>query len=246
MLPFITCLCPTYRRPKLLENSIACFMSQDYPLYRRRLLILDDAGQIQPQSSDGWEVLSTPVRFPNLPHKYKGLFAASQPKADIVCIWEDDDIYLPHHLSAHEEALRGDRLWSKSSKVLSTYTGKPELEVSTGRFFASIAIKRELWQQVGGLQDTARADFDQQFLSALKEAGGSPADPLEGSRGILPGYVFRWGSTAAYHGQGAMRSPDDTTWYDRCKDEGDKTPVGILSPKLDEESKLLLEFAKKV
>ena len=52
-LPFVSCLCPTYRRPKLLENSIACFLAQDYPADRRELIVLDDAGELENQTGDG-------------------------------------------------------------------------------------------------------------------------------------------------------------------------------------------------
>jgi hypothetical protein len=53
---------PTYDRPSLVRSSIACFLAQDHPPEQRRLLILDDAGQIEPQDGDGWTVWSTPVR----------------------------------------------------------------------------------------------------------------------------------------------------------------------------------------
>jgi glycosyltransferase involved in cell wall biosynthesis len=52
----ISCLMPTYGRPTLVQNAIACFLAQDYPAGKRRLLILDDAGQIAPQGGAGWFV----------------------------------------------------------------------------------------------------------------------------------------------------------------------------------------------
>lgn len=49
-LPFISCVCPTYKRPHMLRNSLACFLAQDYPKDRCELIILDDAGQYRSQS----------------------------------------------------------------------------------------------------------------------------------------------------------------------------------------------------
>ena len=72
-LPFVSCLCPTYRRPKLLENSIACFLAQDYPAHRRELIVLDDAGEFQNQTGAGWEIISIPRRFRSLPEKFNAL-----------------------------------------------------------------------------------------------------------------------------------------------------------------------------
>ena len=72
-LPMVSCLCPTYRRPKLLENSIACFLAQDYPADRRELIVLDDAGELQNQTGDGWQVSSIQRRFRSLPEKFDDL-----------------------------------------------------------------------------------------------------------------------------------------------------------------------------
>ena len=55
-LPLVSCLCPTYRRPQLLENSIACFLDQNYPADRRELVVLDDAGELQSQTGEGWQI----------------------------------------------------------------------------------------------------------------------------------------------------------------------------------------------
>ena len=66
----VSCLCPTYRRPKLLKNSIACFEAQDYPADRRELIILDDAGELQNQTGAGWQIISIQRRFRSLPEKF--------------------------------------------------------------------------------------------------------------------------------------------------------------------------------
>lgn len=258
--PFLTCLCPTYGRPRLLENAIACFLAQDYPKDRRYLAILDDAGQISDQAGNGWSLHSGSTRFPSLPEKYNAIamFGAPRHDTDVFVIWEDDDVYLPHHLSAHAAALQGSAVcqrsatlhgdgwhtahWSKPSRILSTYTGKPEQEGAAGRFFASIAISRELWRQVGGLPLTLRADFDQQFLARLREVGGSPADPLDHSPERIPGYCFRWSSTGAYHGQGKMRSPEDETWWAACALVEPREPVNELHPRFDEETQTIFKL----
>ena len=102
----LCCLMPTYGRPSLVQNAIACFLAQDYPAKRRRLLILDDAGQIAPQEGDGWSLCSTPIRMPTLIAKYAALEAVDAGWADAFVIWDDDDIYLPWHLSAHAIVLQ--------------------------------------------------------------------------------------------------------------------------------------------
>ena len=205
-LPFVSCLCPTYRRPQLLENSIACFLAQDYPVDRREMIILDDAGELQNQTEDGWQIISIARRFRSLPEKFNAL--AGLARGEILVVWEDDDIYLPHHISSHVAAMNG-RLWSKPSKVLSDYTGKVEEEDATGRFHGSLALTRQAFEKVRGWPLTLRGDFDQQLIARFNGLGIA-ADPCMIAN---PSYVFLWGSTGAYHGQALMRGPEDEQWY---------------------------------
>ncbi|MBL8808538.1 MAG: glycosyltransferase family 2 protein [Planctomycetaceae bacterium] len=207
--PFVSCLCPTYRRPKLLENSIACFLAQDYPADRRELIVLDDAGELLNQTGEGWQIISIPRRFRSLPEKFNAL--AGLARGEILIVWEDDDIYLPHHISSHVAAMNG-HLWSKPSKVLSDYTGQIEEEDATGRFHASLAFTRLAFEVAGGWPLTMRGDFDQQLIARFTGLGpaGDPCALASSS------YVFRWGSTGAYHGQALMKGPDDENWYIRA------------------------------
>ena len=210
-LPFVSCLCPTYRRPQLLKESIACFDAQDYPVDRRELIILDDAGELENQTGNSWKIISIPRRFRSLPEKFNAV--AGLASGEILVVWEDDDIYLPHHLSSHVAAMEG-RLWSKPSKVLSDYTGDVKEEDATGRFHASLALTRSAFEQVGGWPLTLRGDFDQQLIARLSSVG-IPGNPRETGP---PSYVFRWNSTGAYHGQAIMRGPNDERWYERVLD----------------------------
>src|SRR5215213_9160857 len=99
MRPSLLCVCPTYGRPRLVANSLACFLAQDYPPELCHLLILDDAQQYTPQSGRNWEVVSSPERFPSLPDKYQWMFSAAgvmpfnklARRWDAVVIWDDDD-----------------------------------------------------------------------------------------------------------------------------------------------------------
>jgi cellulose synthase/poly-beta-1,6-N-acetylglucosamine synthase-like glycosyltransferase len=232
--PYVSCLCPTYRRPKLLANSIACFLAQDYPADRRELIVLDDAGELENQTGDGWQIISIPRRFRSLPEKFNAL--AGLALGEILVVWEDDDIYLPHHISSHVTAMEG-HLWSKPSKVLSDYTGEIREEDATGRFHASLAMTRLAFEQVDGWPLTLRGDFDQQLLARLTAVGPS-ADP---SAALGSAYVFRWGSTGMYHGQAMMRGPEDECWYEKVPKP---SPFGnrvSVVPEFDKETRILFK-----
>jgi len=115
----------------MMGTTTLAFHSQDYPEDRRELIILDDAGELQNDACGGWQII------------------AGLAKGDILVVWEDDDICLPYHISTHVRAMEG-RLWSKPSFVLSSYTGRLEQEAATGRFHASLAFRREIFDRIGG------------------------------------------------------------------------------------------------
>ena len=202
----LCCLMPTYGRPALVQNAIACFMVQDYPAERRRMLILDDAGQITPQDGDGWSLRSTSVRMPTLIAKYVVLDVVDAGWADAFVIWDDDDIYLPWHLAAHATVLQHAQ-WSHPKMVWSLYGGGPKLESAAGRFWASAAVRRDLHRRLQGFIPSARADFDQAHLAAWRKYGGEPGRPEP------PSFVYGWGR--AKHVSSLMLRPDDTRWYSR-------------------------------
>jgi len=239
-LPFITALCPTYRHPELLANSLALWLLQHYPLDRRLLLILDDGGTFADCAGVGppWSLRSESARAPSLPAKYNRLLAMARqwcPWSDAYLVWEDDDIYLPGYVSAHARCL-ADHEVSKPVTVLGDYTGALVGEVAEGRFHSSLGFRRELIERIGGWPDTKRADFDQQLIARLNEATHTE----RGETWVMPSesqFIYSW-HTGAAHGQHTMRSPDDETWYDRAPEVFAPVPhVGRLEPKLDERTK---------
>ena len=142
--PNLLCLCPTYRRPELLQNALGCFLLQDYPLANRRLLICDDAMQVFPQKKDreGWQVVNRTDRAPSMPDKldemvnlgntiFNKQFARDiyksgkkvatdiifeEWKPDAYVLWHDDDVYLPRHLD-YMAACLSQRTWVHPSQV---------------------------------------------------------------------------------------------------------------------------------
>jgi len=104
--PAVTCLCPTYGRFGCLRLALACFLAQDYP-GRKQLLILNDAdtaigcGPLR----QGIHLWQTKGRFANLGEKRQALLETAM--TPLAAHWDDDDLYLPHHLTRSVEALLG-------------------------------------------------------------------------------------------------------------------------------------------
>ncbi len=238
--PFVVCLCPTYNRlPGLVENSVACFLAQTYPAERRRLVVLDDSGRRPNQlGGDGWAVISTQKRLPNLGLKYNAMVALA-PDADVYVVWEDDDVYLPWHIEAHVHAIQ-EADWSMASAHWTDYPGHLVQQVRP--FHAAVAFQREIFDKTQGWPDGGRPDFDLEFLSRLK-AAGARGDPFPQYN---PSYVFRWGSTGNPHGEASARSPTDEGWYDRFarrqdRMTGSKVP-GEIVPRLDDSTRQIFRL----
>lgn len=233
-LPTVAWITPTYRRPQTLANLIACFLAQDYPADLLSLLILDDAGQYGPACrGDRWEVVSITRRFTSLPAKFNAAVALTD--AEILIVAEDDDTFLPHHTSAHVDALRHAH-FSKPSQVLSDYPGHLVTENAAGRFHGSIAFRRKLWEQAGGWPLTHQANFDQQMMTHFAAVAGTTADPCAKA---APSYVFRW-RTGHYHGQSFADGPGDQHWYAAAKQDGQPQQVERIEPRFDDFTQWIL------
>jgi hypothetical protein len=103
-LPWVTCLCPTFGRVSFLRDAVSCFLSQRYP--HKRLLILNDAARPLSVAADlgaQVRVLNAPEPFANLGAKRRALLDAAD--TELVAHWDDDDLYLPWHLSRSVAAL---------------------------------------------------------------------------------------------------------------------------------------------
>src|SRR5207248_7600475 len=82
---------------ELLEEAIQSFLLQEYP-GEKELIVLNDFDQ-QRLVFDHPEVriLNVPRRFRTLGEKYNAAVALAAH--DLLFVWEDDDIYLPHRLA---------------------------------------------------------------------------------------------------------------------------------------------------
>jgi hypothetical protein len=231
----LVCLCPTFNRaPQPLATAIACFEAQDYE--DARLLVLDDGGAVAPGQGERWEIRSAPERFPSLPHKFQALVEwADEGEWDAAVVWEDDDVYLPWHLSTYAAALRRGG-WAHPQHGLWCSRDGVERADAVGRFHGALAARRELLEEVGGWlgvvpPDRPRiANFDQRLIGALTERE-PPIDPT-GPRGHS--YIYRWGTAGerVQHGSGFMQSPEAEDWYLQVEAPDTTHKVEIV-PELD-------------
>lgn len=227
----IACLCPTYGRPKLVLNSLAMFYSQVYLPEYARLFILDDGNQFSEQSGQVFHLEVSERRYPSMVAKYDRLVElADDWGADAYAVWDDDDLYLPWHLSAANWAMEQGFGWSYPQWVWSEGSGKLEAEMTGGNLHGSIVIGKEMLQRAGGWPRTTRADFDLQMIGNLLRID----EPGRPDYQFAPSYVFRWQNSGARHYQNfCTGGPTDTTVYDRVLKTSDERIEGPVAPMWD-------------
>jgi hypothetical protein len=240
----IVALCPTYRRRRLLANSVACFLAQTNQ--ESRLLIFDDSGEHGNQQGERWQLIEHPP-FQTLADKYNLLAqtAIEIYAADSIAVWEDDDIYGPYYLEYHARALELNGAgWSHCNFIWeSGNAGRPV--ISAGRHpHGHTAMSRQIYQRVGGWPSTAEANYDSQLLACLR-ATGPPQDP--GQFGTTQHY-FRWSTSGEPHGQAYIKSHADTGWLARAQaaisaKHGPVIRQPPLAPELDIETGELFRSA---
>lgn len=235
--PLLIALCPTYKRPKLLENAIACFLRQSYE--HKKMLVFDDASQVGTCQFEDVQVISTPERRPNLPRKYNDMVRQAlslfphHGRPVVFVVWEDDDIFLPHHMTQISMAYQQSmvhRTFLISKHVYSTYNmprGQVRIEGAEGRFHSSWAFSKELLDAVGGWPESSELIFDQKFGKELAKRA-----QMVMFYDRSPSYVYRWGNDH-WHG-----SQSGDTGFQKLWDKLESLPADphTLDPKLDDET----------
>jgi glycosyltransferase involved in cell wall biosynthesis len=148
-LPSISCCMPTYGRSvELLNEAVQCFLDQDYK-GDKELVIYNDYKNVQ-FAFDHPEVriVNSSEREPTLGAKYNATVALA--RHDYICLWDDDDIYLPHRLSYSIANLKNDVFRSGRNYLL---RGKNDhVELMSSVFPATVCIKKSLYDAIGGFK----------------------------------------------------------------------------------------------
>ena len=189
----LAALCCTYLRPQCLGQLIECFLRQDYPRNQRELIILDDAGQYENQSGEGWRLISIPHRFNSLGEKRNACAALASPDVEGFLIADDDDIYLPHWFHTQADALeKAD--WSRPGLVLVEHNdGLREVDTG-GLYHGGWAFRKSAFQKVIGYGPHNNGE-DQELARRLSESGVTEIDPCSFAP---PFYIYRY-DNASYH-----------------------------------------------
>ena len=145
-------------------------------------------------AGDRWKLVSHWFRYKNLGDKRNAAMALTSPDVDAYAIWDDDDIYLPHQLSALVASLQ-DAQWAQPSQAL-VAVGKRFRRVATFNeraphnygYPGGWGFRREAFYRLGGYNAISNGE-DQELAERARKLLGPSADTLC-DQYPTPGYVF--------------------------------------------------------
>lgn len=219
----VSCYCATYGRPSLLEEAIESFLRQDYSGPKELVVLNDYPLQRLYCSAPNVRIVNSEDRILPLGAKFNKLLELCV--GDILCPWEDDDIYLPWRISYSVDHMQ-DGVFHSQYHWLLAQDGT--LEYS--RFFGhcNLAVKRSLVEEVAGYRNWDRAGIDADLLERLDVWSGRTQDLCR--RDAF--HIYRWSSTQSYHGSGyGADAPvsDEAERFVREQTARGENPVGKIT-----------------
>jgi glycosyltransferase involved in cell wall biosynthesis len=192
--PPVSCICLTYGRPDLLAEAIYSFLVQDYGGTKELIVLNDYAPQRLAFDDPQVQIVNLPRRFRTVGEKCNAAVALASH--DLLFVWDDDDIYLPHRLSLSVERFdpakgffKPARGWVWDHGVLSGPTANV--------FHSASCWSRELFNGVGGYAPMGNG-YDQEIEERFGELRGrsTATDDIVDTDVY---YIYRWGGTGSYH-----------------------------------------------
>jgi glycosyltransferase involved in cell wall biosynthesis len=195
--PAVSCICLTYGRPELLEEAIHSFLLQEYPGEKELIVLNDFDQQLLQFDHPEVHVFNLPRRFRSVGEKCNAAVALAAH--DLVFVWDDDDLYLPHRLAFSVERFDPRQGFFKPARAWYWNDGQlsgPEANV----FHAGSCWSRDLFTSVRGYAATDNG-YDQEIEARFEAARPGSTAPYDiGAEDIY--YIYRWGGTRSYHVSG--------------------------------------------
>jgi hypothetical protein len=155
--PMVSCLMPTYNRPRFVRRAVRLFLAQDHP--DRELIVIDDGpepvGDLLPANDDR-------IRYIRLGERAtigaKRNIAGETARGDIVMQWDDDDWYGPTRITeqiapivAGRAELTGiEQSWLLDLRTVTFWQRDPGNPPLAG---GTLTVTRDAWAGAGGYPD---------------------------------------------------------------------------------------------
>jgi hypothetical protein len=194
----VDCLMGTYGRYSLASEALACFLQQTV-LAQASLLIYNQ--HPVPLCFDHPRVRVVNEKPPpgSVRHIRRRMIELADPEADLLHFWDDDDLYLPWHLSDCLAHISNHVAWKPASSWMSERNEvfRQQANVFEGSWIFCAGYLKD------APQDTHPSYTDHPVYQQATEAGLLAQTELDGRRS----YIYRWDiGTQHVSGYGAQAS----------------------------------------
>lgn len=185
----ISCLCPTYGRTALLEESVQSFLMQDYSSEMEMVICNDLPSQTLHFDHPRVKVVNLKQRCTNLGEKRN--LTAAQAKGDWLLTWGDDDIHLPWRISRimGHVIKSGLEFCQEGVFYFFDHNGVHLKKHATA---GAHVVKKSLFNELGGLAALSAGE-DVEFNERVRgKLGTLPTCDLP------PAFIYRWHSPSPH------------------------------------------------
>lgn len=200
----ISCICITYSRVELLEESIQSFLNQSFKGEKELIILNDCDDQILEFNHPEVFVLNCPRRFNTIGEKRNVAMALA--KGDLLTQWDDDDIHLPHALEYCHDKIQNNALdYYKLNEAFFYSQDNGISKTTVNQMYGCAMYTKRLYVKTGGHgfinsgQDTY---IEGQFKTAIQKEGYKSLIENTNTNTSLDKkdiyYVYRWGGIS-YH-----------------------------------------------
>lgn len=240
--PFISAKCITYGRVDLLEESIYSFINQDYPGKKEMIIVNDYPLQKLEFNHPDVKIYNLDYTFDTIGAKEN--FAVSKCSADIIAVWDDDDIAMPNHLTNIA------KYFKNNTDLLQWHRGvlfdEPKITAITGLGNSGIVYSKAIWKKLGG-HPLENAGYDMTFVLKIKATSRNIVIAAPPDNEVS--WFYMWGHRS-YHMSGeGTDTPNKqnviirhSAHIENLRQKG-LIPTGniILNPHWNKDYKLMLE-----
>jgi hypothetical protein len=182
----ISCYCATYGRPKrLIENTIQCFLDQDWPGKKELIIFNDCKYQNFVYNHPEIKIINSNDRINNLGKKFNETIKLCS--YNYLATWEDDDTFLRNRLSYSIKNLKNkafhtyDAFIEKQEKIFSK---------SQGYSHSTHMFDRNLFESIGMYNETDTRDIDVTLMKKMSLKINQYSTKISNNKDIF--YIYNW------------------------------------------------------
>lgn len=194
--PGISCFCSTYGRPKILiENSIQCFLEQDYDGPKELVILNDFIDQKLIFNHPDVRIINYHERIKPLGKKFN--MNVEFCNYDILAVWEDDDVFLKNRLSYSFENMKNGVFHTKEAFVERSIFN---IKTAKNYFHSQHMFTRDLFEHVGGYEEQDICSIDVSIMKKIENVLGPYSQDMKSVNDYM--YIYVWPTSGSFHGSG--------------------------------------------